>query len=60
MAHLTLTDTGRALIDQLLPQQLSCKQALLPRLPGSEQGEPARILSDLLILLDGQLGSVDY
>ncbi len=60
VAHLTLTDTGRELIDQLLPQQLSYEQTLLSRLPESEQGELARILGDLLVLLEGQLGSVDY
>lgn len=60
VAHLTLTDAGRELIDRLFPQQVSYEQALLSRLPGSEQGELARILGDLLLLLEGQLGSVDY
>lgn len=60
VAHLTLTDAGRELIDRLFPQQLSYEDALLSRLPGVERDELARILGDLLLLLEGQLGSIDY
>jgi DNA-binding MarR family transcriptional regulator len=60
IAHLTLTDAGRDLIDRIMPQQLSYERALLSRLPGPEQADLARILGDLLLLLEGQLGSLDY
>jgi len=60
VAHLTLTDAGRDLVDHVFPQQLSYEHSLLSRLPDDERSELARILGDLLLLLEGQLGSADY
>jgi DNA-binding MarR family transcriptional regulator len=60
VAHLTLTDAGRDLIDRIMPQQLSYERSLLSRLPEGEQADLARILGDLLLLLEGQLGGLDY
>ena len=57
VAHLSLTDEGRALIDRLLPDQLGYESTLLSGLDTARQDELAGILAELLILLEGQLGS---
>ena len=58
VAHLTLTDEGRALIDRLLPEQLAYERALLSGLGAQRQGELSDGLSELLVLLEGRLGSL--
>ncbi|KZM70566.1 MarR family winged helix-turn-helix transcriptional regulator [Nocardia terpenica] len=60
VTHLGITDTGRTLIDRLLPQQLSYEHALLSGLPEPERDNLARILSDLLLMLEGRLGGLDH
>ncbi|WP_216892702.1 MarR family winged helix-turn-helix transcriptional regulator [Nocardia alni] len=60
VAHLSLTAAGSDLLDRLFPQQLSYERTLLSRLPDTEQAELARILGQLLLLLEGQLGGLEY
>ncbi|WP_228818243.1 MarR family winged helix-turn-helix transcriptional regulator [Nocardia transvalensis] len=60
VAHLALTDAGTELVDRVLPQQLSYEKALLSDLPEAERAELARILGDLLLLMEGRLGGLDH
>ncbi|WP_030620639.1 MarR family winged helix-turn-helix transcriptional regulator [Streptomyces sclerotialus] len=57
VAHLSLTDEGRELIDRLLPDQLSFESSLLSGLSGEELGHLSTALSDLLLHLEGRLGA---
>jgi DNA-binding MarR family transcriptional regulator len=59
VAHLSLTETGLELVDQLLPHQLSYEESLLNGLAPADRAEVARILGDLLLMLEGRLGGLD-
>lgn len=56
VVHLRLTDTGRDLVDGILPVQLAYETAVLSGLDGPEQGELAALLGELLSQLEGRLG----
>ncbi len=58
MAHLSLTEAGRELIDRLIPHQLEYEQALLAGLGKDRQDELAETLAELLVLLEGRLGGL--
>ncbi|MFI9723450.1 MarR family winged helix-turn-helix transcriptional regulator [Streptomyces sp. NPDC052396] len=58
VAHLSLTDAGRELIDRLIPQQLGYERSLLAGLGEDRGAELAQILSELLVLLEGRLGGL--
>ncbi|MGW2705605.1 MarR family winged helix-turn-helix transcriptional regulator [Streptomyces sp. NPDC001340] len=58
VAHLRLTDTGRDLVDGILPEQLSYETAVLSVLAPEGQGDLAALLADLLSGLEGRLGPV--
>lgn len=58
VAHLSLTDEGRELIDRLIPHQLGYEQALLEGLCTARQAELAETLAELLVLLEGRLGGL--
>jgi DNA-binding MarR family transcriptional regulator len=58
VSHLSLTPTGRDLVDRLLPEQLDYETTLLSGLPSDRRQELAAILADLLLLLEGRLGSL--
>jgi DNA-binding MarR family transcriptional regulator len=58
VAHLSLTDQGRALIDRLLPLQLEYEAALLSGLAEDRREELSDALAELLVLLQGRLGSL--
>ncbi|MCQ4084888.1 MarR family transcriptional regulator [Streptomyces sp. RB6PN25] len=58
VAHLTLTDAGRTLIDRVLPEQLAYEKSLLSGLTEERREELAGILGELLLLLEGQLGGI--
>jgi DNA-binding MarR family transcriptional regulator len=58
VSHLSLTPTGRDLVDRLLPEQLDYETALLSGLPADRRQDLAAILADLLLLLEGRLGSL--
>ncbi|WP_084161569.1 MarR family winged helix-turn-helix transcriptional regulator [Nocardia sp. BMG51109] len=60
VAHIGLADEGRELVDRVLPQQLSYERALLSGLPPGDRAELAAILGDLLLLLEGRLGSLGH
>ncbi|MEV4435778.1 MarR family transcriptional regulator [Streptomyces sp. NPDC049555] len=58
VAHLSLTDAGRELIDRLVPQQLAYEQDLLAGLGRERQEELAGTLARLLVHLEGRLGGL--
>ncbi|MER6132949.1 MarR family transcriptional regulator [Streptomyces sp. NPDC001815] len=55
VAHVRLTDAGRALVDGILPAQLSYETAVLSGVDRIRQGELAALLGDLLVQLEGRL-----
>lgn len=55
VAHVRLTDAGRALVDGILPAQLSYETTVLSGLDGSDQRELAALLGGLLVQLEGRL-----
>ncbi|MFS8199800.1 MarR family winged helix-turn-helix transcriptional regulator [Streptomyces sp. CWNU-52B] len=55
VAHVRLTDAGRALVDGILPRQLSYETTVLSGLDGTGQRELAALLGDLLVQLEGRL-----
>ncbi|BCL32604.1 MarR family winged helix-turn-helix transcriptional regulator [Streptomyces aurantiacus] len=55
VAHVRLTDAGRALVDGILPAQLSYETTVLSGLGGTDQRELAALLGDLLVQLEGRL-----
>ncbi|GAA3837873.1 hypothetical protein GCM10022206_90060 [Streptomyces chiangmaiensis] len=57
VAHVRLTDTGRDLVDGILPEQLSYETAVLPGLDDDGQRELAALLGELLVQLEGRLGA---
>ncbi|MFJ6215565.1 MarR family winged helix-turn-helix transcriptional regulator [Streptomyces sp. NPDC092296] len=58
VCHLSLTDAGLALVDRLLPAQLSYENALLEGLPEDRRQELADVLGEFLVLLEGRLGGL--
>ncbi|MFE5813992.1 MarR family winged helix-turn-helix transcriptional regulator [Streptomyces sp. NPDC056479] len=58
VAHLRLTDAGRELVDDLLPEQLAYETAVLSELDPEGRGELAALLGDLLSRLEGRLGAL--
>ncbi|MEV7422456.1 MarR family transcriptional regulator [Streptomyces sp. NPDC091212] len=58
VSHLSLTAGGRALLDRLLPAQLAYEAALLDGLGVNSQEQLAGGLGELLVLLEGRLGSL--
>ncbi|MFH8470473.1 MarR family winged helix-turn-helix transcriptional regulator [Streptomyces sp. NPDC017991] len=57
VAHVRLTDAGRALVDGILPEQLSYETTVLSGLDDTGQRELAVLLGDLLVQLEGRLGA---
>ncbi|WP_377268200.1 MarR family winged helix-turn-helix transcriptional regulator [Peterkaempfera sp. SMS 1(5)a] len=58
VAHLSLTDRGRELVDRLLPAQIDYENALLEGLPEGRRAELADVLGEFLVLLEGRLGGL--
>uniref|UniRef100_A0AAU1I883 MarR family transcriptional regulator n=1 Tax=Streptomyces sp. NBC_00180 TaxID=2903632 RepID=A0AAU1I883_9ACTN len=58
VAHVRLTDTGRDLVDGILPEQLAYERAVLSGVDPQGQDELAALLSGLLGRLEGQLGAL--
>ncbi|MGW7278398.1 MarR family winged helix-turn-helix transcriptional regulator [Streptomyces sp. NPDC054844] len=58
VAHVRLTDTGRDLVDGILPEQLAYESAVLSGVDGPDQGELAALLGALLGQLEGRLGAL--
>ncbi|GCD41485.1 MarR family winged helix-turn-helix transcriptional regulator [Streptomyces paromomycinus] len=58
VSHLSLTDEGRAVIDRLLPEQLRYEAGLLEGIDGRRRTELSEGLAELLVLLEGRLGSL--
>ncbi|GHI97202.1 MarR family winged helix-turn-helix transcriptional regulator [Streptomyces olivaceus] len=58
VAHVRLTDTGRDLVDGLLPDQLAYEAAVLSGVEGASQGELAALLAGLLGQLEGRLDAL--
>ncbi|MFF2697383.1 MULTISPECIES: MarR family winged helix-turn-helix transcriptional regulator [Streptomyces] len=56
VAHVRLTDEGRALVDRLLPEQLAYERAVLSGLDDGSRGELGSRLSELLVQLEGRIG----
>jgi DNA-binding MarR family transcriptional regulator len=57
VAHVHLTDSGRDLVDAILPEQLSYETAVLSGLADGDQRELASLLGELLVQLEGRLGA---
>ncbi|MFE1795416.1 MarR family winged helix-turn-helix transcriptional regulator [Streptomyces sp. NPDC059517] len=57
VAHVRLTDTGRALVDGILPEQLAYETTILSGLPPTAQQTLATTLGTLLSQLEGHLGT---
>ncbi|MET9296070.1 MarR family transcriptional regulator [Streptomyces sp. NPDC003077] len=58
VAHLSLTPAGREVIDRLLPEQLRYEAALLGGIDTDRQRELSSALGELLVVLEGRLGSL--
>ncbi|MFD3976326.1 MarR family winged helix-turn-helix transcriptional regulator [Streptomyces cyaneofuscatus] len=56
VAHVRLTDEGRALVDRLLPQQLAYERAVLSGLDDGSRDELGSRLAELLVQLEGRIG----
>ncbi|MGW5867776.1 MarR family winged helix-turn-helix transcriptional regulator [Streptomyces sp. NPDC055239] len=56
VSHVSLTDTGRALVDSILPDQLAYETVVLAGLDGDGQGQLSALLGELLGQLEGRLG----
>ncbi|MCQ4209593.1 MULTISPECIES: MarR family winged helix-turn-helix transcriptional regulator [Streptomyces] len=56
VSHLSLTDEGRALVDDLLPSQLAYETSVLSGLTNGRDAELSALLGDLLSQLEGRLG----
>ncbi|NGO41529.1 MarR family winged helix-turn-helix transcriptional regulator [Streptomyces ureilyticus] len=57
VAHLRLTDAGRELVDEIVPEQLAYETAVLSGLDTSTQGELGALLGELLGRLEERLGA---
>lgn len=55
VAHLRLTEAGRALVDGIMPEQLAYESAVLSALDVDRQGELAVLLGELLSRLEGHM-----
>ena len=58
VAHLSLTEQGRELVDRLLPAQLAYERTLLEGLTEERRQELADVLGEFLVLLEGRLGGL--
>jgi DNA-binding MarR family transcriptional regulator len=58
VAHLRLTEAGRTLVDQVLPEQLAYENAVLSGVDGERQAELAELLGELLTRLEGRPGAL--
>ncbi|AOR37554.1 MarR family transcriptional regulator [Streptomyces fodineus] len=58
VAHVRLTDAGRALVDGILPEQLAYESAVLSDLAPKRQDELADVLGELLSRLEGHMGAL--
>ncbi|MCX3060137.1 MarR family winged helix-turn-helix transcriptional regulator [Streptomyces beihaiensis] len=56
VAHLSLTDEGRALVDEILPGQLAYEARVLSGLADGRDAELSVLLAELLAQLEGRLG----
>ncbi|GAB2971731.1 MarR family transcriptional regulator [Streptomyces pseudoechinosporeus] len=56
VAHLRLTDAGRELVDEIVPEQLAYETAVLSGLGTATQGELSSLLGELLVQLEARLG----
>ncbi|MFE2973267.1 MarR family winged helix-turn-helix transcriptional regulator [Streptomyces sp. NPDC057718] len=56
VAHVRLTDEGRALVDRLLPEQLAYERTVLAGLDEDGRDELGSRLGELLVQLEGRLG----
>ncbi|MGI5192456.1 MarR family winged helix-turn-helix transcriptional regulator [Streptomyces sp. CA-288835] len=57
VAHLRLTDAGRELVDEIVPEQLAYETAVLSGIDTSTQGELGALLGELLGRLEERLGA---
>lgn len=60
VAHVRLTDAGRDLVDDVLPEQLIYENAVLSGLDSTRQRELAGLLGDLLGRLEGRVGALRF
>lgn len=58
VAHLSLTNEGREIVDRLLPEQLAYEASLLDGIGEQRQEELAASLSELLVVLEGRLAGL--
>ncbi|MFF1695085.1 MarR family winged helix-turn-helix transcriptional regulator [Streptomyces sp. NPDC058257] len=56
VSHVSLTGTGRDLVDSILPDQLAYETVVLAGLDGDGQGQLSALLGELLGQLEGRLG----
>ncbi|MDT0568140.1 MarR family transcriptional regulator [Streptomyces sp. DSM 3412] len=56
VAHVRLTDTGRDLVDSVMPEQLAYEESVLSGVDTGDRRELAVLLGELLIQLEGRLG----
>lgn len=56
VSHVGLTDTGRDLVDSILPDQLAYETVVLAGLDDGSQRQLSALLGDLLSQLEGRLG----
>lgn len=56
VAHVGLTEEGRALVDRLLPEQLAYERSVLSGLDERSREGLSDQLSELLVQLEGRLG----
>ncbi|WP_338693686.1 MarR family transcriptional regulator [Streptomyces sp. Q6] len=56
VSHLSLTDEGRTLVDEILPRQLAYESTVLAGLEGGRDSELSALLGELLSQLEGRLG----
>ncbi|WP_454320859.1 MarR family winged helix-turn-helix transcriptional regulator [Streptomyces phaeoluteigriseus] len=55
VAHLRLSESGRALVDGIMPEQLAYESAVLAALDADRQDELAGLLGELLSRLEGHM-----
>ncbi|WP_353850231.1 MarR family winged helix-turn-helix transcriptional regulator [Streptomyces phaeoluteigriseus] len=55
VAHLRLSEAGRALVDGIMPEQLAYESAVLAALDADRQDELAGLLGELLSRLEGHM-----